>query len=187
MSVKRGYKHSEETRKKISRANKGRTFSDEWRKKLSIAHKGQVSWRKGKKFVDGEASKEKRKIYRREWTIKNKDRILEVGRNYQKKNREKLSMQARLRYRKNPQKELDRIRYKKYGINGDEFRTILKKQGAKCPICGKDITKNLSVDHDHITGEIRGLICNQCNLAIGNSEDSPSRLREMASYLEKTR
>lgn len=177
----------EETKRKISLANKGRVFSIEWRKKLSIAHKGKVSPRKGKKFVDENVSKEKRKTYRKAWTLRNRIKILEVGRNWQKKNRDKLALQARLRYNRDNQKELDRIRLNKYGISGEEFRTILKKQGHKCPICNRDITKNPSVDHDHITGKIRGLICNNCNLAMGNAEDSPDRLRAMAYYLEKNK
>ena len=162
-----------------------RKFTEEHRRKLSEAHKGQVSWRKGKKFVDPIVSKEKRKEYVKKWKVKNKDKILELGRNWAKKNRKKISEQARLRYQKNPQKELDRIRFKKYGITGEEFRAILEKQGISCPICGKTIGKNLSVDHNHITGKVRGVICNKCNLAIGNAEDSPDRLRAMANYLEK--
>lgn len=119
------------------------------------------------------------------WRKKNRARLLELDKAWKVKNREKLRKQARLRYLKNKQKELDRIRFKKYGITGEEFREIVEKQGIKCPICGRDITKNPSVDHDHKTGKIRGLICNNCNLALGNASDSPDRLRAMADYLEK--
>jgi len=181
-----GHKHSEETKKKISDANKGRVFSDAWIHNLSLAHKGQVSWRKGKKFVDTEVSKEKRKAYIRNWKSKNKNRILEATRAWSKKNRVHITTLARLYYRANKQKELDRVRLKKYGISGNEYREILKRQGGKCPICRNSIVKNLSVDHDHATGKIRGLICNPCNLAIANAGDSPDRLRAMAKYLEGT-
>jgi len=180
-----GRKHLEETKRKISIANKGRKFSDEWIKNMSISHKGQVAWNKGKKFVDEKVSKEKRKIYVKKWRLINKDRILGVSRIWAKKNKKKLALKARLRYQKNPQRELDRIRFKKYGITGDEFRILIKKQKNKCPICYRSIIKNLSVDHNHITGKIRGIICNDCNLAIGNAGSSPSRLRMMAIYLEK--
>ncbi len=177
----------EETKRKISIANKGRVFSAEWRRNLSLAHKGQVSWRKGKRFVDEDVSKEKRRVYKKAWTLKNRDRILEVARAWRRKNKIKRSYQARLRYQKNSQKELDRIRFNKYGVTGNKFREIFKKQSGKCPICNRGITKNLSVDHNHATGKIRGLICNKCNLAIGNAEDSPDRLRAMANYLEKNK
>lgn len=174
----------EETKIKISLANKGRVFSEEWKKNLSIAHKGKPSQRKGKVFVDKTISKAKRAKYRKEWAQKNKLRILELDRKWKKENMPKVLYQARLRYHNNPQKELDRIRFKKYGITGSDFRNMLNDQNSKCPICNKNITKNLSVDHDHITGKIRGLICNKCNLSIGNAEDSPVRLRLMADYLE---
>ncbi len=185
MSFKKGNKHTDETKNKIRLAHKGKKFSDEWRKNLSIAHRGQISWRKGKKFVDEKVSKEKRLAYMRIWREKNHNKILENGRIWQEKNRKKLAAQARLRYRKNPQKELDRIRFKKYNITGDEFRTRIVEQNEKCPICKRNIKKNLSIDHDHFTGKIRGIICNDCNLAIGNAENSPERLRAMANYLEK--
>ena len=183
-TINGGRKHSEETRRKISKANKGRKFSDEWRKNLSIAHKGQVSSRKGKKFVSEEEQKAKRKAYIEVWNIKNKDRIAEVRREYDKKNIERRRAQARIRYQKNSQRRLDYIRFRKYGITGDEFRRIVEKQKDECPICTRSISKNYSVDHDHVTDKVRGIICHNCNLAIGNAGDSPERLRAMAAYLE---
>ncbi|OGM55889.1 hypothetical protein A3F62_01545 [Candidatus Woesebacteria bacterium RIFCSPHIGHO2_12_FULL_44_11] len=90
-----------------------------------------------------------------------------------------------MRYQRNKQKELDRIRFNKYGVTGNEFRAILKRQENKCPICNRSIAKNLSVDHDHKTGKIRGLICNKCNLAIGNADDLSDRLRALAQYLDE--
>src|SRR3990167_2619329 len=181
------FKHkplTEETRKKIGLANKGRVFSDEWRKNLSIAHRGQVSWRKGKTFVDKKEQYKKKLAYRRSCRHKNKERIIEQERKWRKLNRSVVNNYARLRYKENRQKELDRVRFKKYGITGEEFRIILAKQNNKCPICHRDIKKNLSVDHNHSTKKIRGLICNNCNLSIGNANDSPKILRAMAKYLE---
>jgi len=184
--TKKGY-CAEETKRKISLANKGRVFSDEWRKNLSISHKGQVPWHKGKKLVDAKVSEEKRKAYVKVWKLKNHEKVLQQGRAYYKRNAENRQKYSRDFYRNNRQKELDRIRFKKYGITGEEFREILEKQGIRCPICNRDISKNLSVDHDHITGKIRGLICNNCNLSIGNAGDSPDRLRAMADYLERNK
>ena len=164
--------------------NKGRKLSVSHREALSKAHKGQISWRKGKKFVDENESKEKRELYIKKWRKDNKKKISENNEKYRKNNKEKIAEQARKRYKENAPKELDRIRLKRYGITGDEYRNILKKQGEKCPICNHDMTKNLSVDHNHLTGKIRGIICNKCNLAIGHADDSPSRLLAMARYLE---
>jgi len=180
----KGFHHSEETRRKISIANKGRVFTKEWIKNLSIAHKGQVSWRKGKKFVDEIISKEKRKKYVKKWRYENRERLLKWNREFYKRNAKKMRVRSRSFYRNNKQKELDRMRYKKYGITGNEFREIVEKQNNKCPICIRVINKNFSVDHDHKIGKIRGIICNDCNLAIGNAGSSPERLKSMANYLE---
>jgi hypothetical protein len=181
----KGRKHSDETRAKISIANKGRIFSDEWKKNLSDSHKGQVSWCKGKKLVDEKVSKEKRKAWLKTWKEKNHEKLLLQGRasyNRNVHNRRKFSREF---YWKNKKSELDRIRFKKYGITGDEFRVMLDKQEEKCLVCKQTDEKNLSVDHDHSTGMVRGIICNRCNMALGNVGDSPKILRALADYLEK--
>jgi hypothetical protein len=164
-----------------------RVFSDEWRKNLSRSHMGQVAWNKGKRLVPKEISREKRKKYIKIWKLNNREKILQQSRASYKRNIDKLRKRSREFYWKNRQKELDRIRFKKYGITGDEFRKIIEEQGIRCPICTRNIDKNLSVDHDHITGKIRGIICNDCNLAIGNAHSSPERLRAMADYLERNK
>lgn len=53
---------------------------------------------------------------------------------------------------------------KTYGITGDEYETLLKRQGGKCAICrARPVSKRLAVDHDHKSGDVRGLLCSRCN------------------------
>lgn len=52
-----------------------------------------------------------------------------------------------------------------------------------CAICGT--TEQLVGDHDHKTGRPRGILCRKCNLALGNMDDNPARLRAAALYLER--
>ena len=75
---------------------------------------------------------------------------------------------------------------KVYGITGEEYEKILKLQGGRCFICGnKPGRKRLAVDHDHKTGEVRGLLCRICNFdTIGKAKDDPDRLRRAADYIE---
>ena len=82
---------------------------------------------------------------------------------------------------------------KKYGLTLKDYDDLLKKQNYVCAICKKEneqrarlSTKNssLTVDHCHKTGKIRGLLCHQCNLMLGNSNDEPEILRIGALYLE---
>lgn len=81
----------------------------------------------------------------------------------------------------------------KYGITLAEYIELLEKQEHRCAVCdcmdGSDKhnglrTKQLSIDHDHQTGIIRGLLCNDCNRAIGQMQDSSVLLRKAAEYLE---
>jgi hypothetical protein len=59
---------------------------------------------------------------------------------------------------------------------------------AACQVCGSSgSNRRLSVDHDHTSGKVRGLLCASCNFAIGNMGDDPDKLRAAANYLEETR
>ena len=59
-----------------------------------------------------------------------------------------------------------------------------QRQMGRCAICDK-ATPDLHVDHDHISGRIRALLCGNCNRMIGIAGESPQRLRSAASYLEQ--
>ena len=77
---------------------------------------------------------------------------------------------------------------KTYGITLEQYNELLSKQGHRCALCDKhedDCKTKLAVDHDHITGEIRGLLCNYCNRRqVGRHRDG-SLLRRMAEYVEQ--
>ena len=82
-----------------------------------------------------------------------------------------------------------------YGISTEEYELIRKKQDGRCKICkdrrerlkrnGKILS--LSIDHDHNTGRVRGLLCYKCNLALGNFEDKVIYLLRAICYLLKHR
>lgn len=79
-----------------------------------------------------------------------------------------------------------------YNITFKEYNTLLKKQQGLCAICHQKETKILqgkltllAVDHDHITGKIRGLLCNQCNIGLGCFKDDPTILYEALTYVNK--
>lgn len=75
---------------------------------------------------------------------------------------------------------------KLYGMSPEEYSTLMAAQGGKCAICRSSCPRGrLSVDHNHETGEIRGLLCRDCNRALGIFRDDPDRLRKAAEYLEK--
>ncbi len=76
----------------------------------------------------------------------------------------------------------------KYGITVDQYDQLLAEQGGGCAICGVAGPEAarwgvLVVDHDHETGKVRGLLCSNCNCAIGLLGDSPELLTKAAGYL----
>jgi len=79
---------------------------------------------------------------------------------------------------------------RQYGISLNEYINLLVAQGQKCAICGstspqREGADSFDVDHDHATGKVRGLLCKDCNLMVGNAHDNPTTLRKAADYLER--
>ena len=72
-----------------------------------------------------------------------------------------------------------------YGLTLEEYEHMLRAQGRKCAICRARPRDDISlhVDHDHETGEIRGLTCFKCNNAIGDLGDVPARIEREIEYL----
>jgi len=81
---------------------------------------------------------------------------------------------------------------KRYNISSDQFDKILKSQDNKCAICRRFETvrcnnkiKTLSVDHNHITNKVRGLLCQRCNTALGLFNDDILVLQNAIDYLKQ--
>ena len=73
----------------------------------------------------------------------------------------------------------------KYGITIKEYNTLLDAQDGVCAICfGVEKNKKLSVDHNHDTGEVRGLLCHKCNSGIGLLGDKVDALQRAIDYLK---
>ncbi len=78
-------------------------------------------------------------------------------------------------------------RLRRYGITPIQYDAMLDKQGGVCAICGSmnGNGRILVVDHDHITEEVRGLLCGKCNLGLGLFSDNPEILLLAYTYLEE--
>lgn len=64
----------------------------------------------------------------------------------------------------------------------------LAAQNGLCAICGGPPGKrSLNVDHDHVSGNVRDLLCATCNVGIGVMRDNPDLLRKAADYIERHR
>lgn len=117
------------------------------------------------------------------WYHKNREKMLEYQRN-QRKNYP-------------PGKYSEYSRKSKHGMTQVQWEEMLNLQGGKCPICTTPIGQKLGVeykesrkglavvDHNHVTGEIRGILCSNCNTGIGLLGDSAENAARAASYLSK--
>lgn len=81
-------------------------------------------------------------------------------------------------------------RKRNYGISDEEYQALKIAQGGVCAICGqseirihKGAQMDLCVDHDHETGEVRGLLCWHCNAGLGHFRDDPQNLSAAIDYL----
>ena len=73
-----------------------------------------------------------------------------------------------------------------YGISLEQYDDLLKVQGGRCAICRVDMEeypRRFSVDHCHISSRVRGLLCLQCNVGLGNLRESPSLMMRALEYL----
>lgn len=77
-----------------------------------------------------------------------------------------------------------RYNIKKYGLTPEDYELMEFAQQGLCAICRRACWRKLSVDHDHETGEVRGLLCSGCNLGLGNFEDNQQFLADAVKYLQ---
>ena len=80
---------------------------------------------------------------------------------------------------------------KAYGKTLDWYNQIFGDQNGRCKICGRhqsEFKKRLSIDHNHLTGEVRGLLCNKCNHEVGLYEifqTDPEKVKKIKEYLHE--
>jgi hypothetical protein len=71
---------------------------------------------------------------------------------------------------------------RRYGIGADDFDRLVEEQGGVCAICGRPDPEH--VDHSHVTGAVRGILCFNCNGGLGQFRDSVDALRNAVAYLD---
>ena len=77
----------------------------------------------------------------------------------------------------------------RYGVSPEQYLEMYQAQEGKCKICGKELPDGeyLCIDHDKATGEVRGLLCNNCNRALGFFHDDVNSLQKAIKYLEENK
>lgn len=135
-----------------------------------------------------------RKEYQKQYYLKNINVEKEKRKIYYKKNSESIKNYQKLRRVENP--NIDVVKnLAQYGLTLEQYTEIALNQNNKCAICNHLETaiikknnkiKKLSVDHDHVTNKIRGLLCVNCNRGIGSFKDNIDNLKRAIIYLERT-
>jgi len=103
---------------------------------------------------------------------------------------EKRRIRNRRYYHNNIERQIERKLKSNYGITLELYNQILESQEGKCRICKTDsslLVKRLAVDHCHQSNLIRGLLCQNCNTAVGLLKDSTDILNSAIKYLEETK
>ena len=117
--------------------------------------------------------------YTKEYYAKNRDKIRERNKAWRAANPEKMRA-YKLKHRT--------------GLTLEEYDAMLEKQGGVCAICKNTLPKRIKrggevklfcVDHDHKTGENRGLLCDDCNLMLGFAKDRVEILEAAIEYLKE--
>lgn len=118
-------------------------------------------------------NKNKEKEWRKEYRKNNKDKLLKREKKYREKNKVEIRNRDYLR---------------KYRIRLEEYNKILEAQNGVCKICKlKEKSKkaeNLAIDHNEKNGNVRGLLCGNCNRALGGFQDNIQNLLKAVKYLK---
>lgn len=118
------------------------------------------------------------------------------GKKSYQKNREKCLAQQRTYYHERGGAQMKHAHYNRvrwgytlkhrYNITPEDYERMYEEQGGVCAICGgpqASDKKRFDIDHDHTTGEVRGLLCNNCNRGLGHLQDSVPLLKKAVEYL----
>jgi len=109
-------------------------------------------------------------------------------RGWTNKNTQRLKSYRALKYEQNYDymKARDYSLKQRYGIDLNGYDLLLRSQNYCCAICGRDgreMTYLLHVDHNHISGKVRGLLCAPCNVFLGHLKDDATKIERAIKYL----
>ena len=154
-----------------------------------------------KRRLQGAREPEANKAYMKEYYKANPDKFKLSPEQKEKRNqarREKYANDPEFRerhknkvkeyYLKHPKTKKEQHLRSNFGITLQEYDALFGKQKGKCAICGttdsgNSRSKYMFVDHNHETGEIRGLLCSKCNFGIGQFNDDINLLKKAIQYL----
>jgi hypothetical protein len=131
------------------------------------------------------------RVYMRGWRQRNLEKSRASSRNHYARHKDEIN--AKSKTKRTPESTKAMNLKSKYGLTTEEFKAMYDKQKGKCAICGKPFVISLiptaegrppTVDHNHSTNRIRGLLCSDCNTLLGYAHDDPRILKLAIEYLQ---
>lgn len=121
----------------------------------------------------------------REWRRVNSDRVREQKRASYRRHAEHAKAKAHDWYHANKDRAYLTNVKNKFGLDPEDYLKMFEEQESKCFICQKVPTgkKRLGVDHCHKTGQVRRLLCMQCNTVVGLLYENPETARRLTEYI----
>jgi len=121
---------------------------------------------------------------------KHREEKLAASQAYRAEHRDRLNAERRDRWRSDADL---RARHgaarlgRNYGLSRERHRRLLEEQNGVCAVCKLPSRRTLCVDHCHATRQVRGLLCDKCNTALGLFGDDSKRMRAAAAYVDRAR
>ncbi len=168
--------------------------------------KAKRAWEERQRIADPEGYKLRMREAQIRYREKHKERLAERRKQKRLENLEAERARGRAEYAKNPearraaakrwkQNNKERVReyqrganIKRYNLTIEQKDAMFEAQGRTCACCGSPDPRGKRgwhIDHCHKTGEVRGLLCLYCNVALGKVQDSVEHLQKLIAYLSR--
>lgn len=186
-AANKGKKKSAEHIKKSADARRGTKASPETKAKMSAAYMGHIGYNKGMPKTKEQKAYMSNLLKGRIFSPETRAKISanRKGMKFSKEHKDNIS-------RGKGGDGVIRDRYahsirRNFGMTMEDYNQMLESQGGVCSLCyGMNKNgKRLGVDHNHQTGKVRGILCQNCNAAIGYAQENIQTLQNMIDYLKK--
>jgi len=124
----------------------------------------------------------------KQWAANNREHLRSYRRKWHEANPEKRRVYNKRHYRYDYAKSRAKALRRHFGLSVDQVEAMRTAQKSKCAICRTSKPGGQGdwhVDHNHQTKQVRALLCQNCNIGLGNFKDDPVRLIAAAEYLRK--
>ncbi len=133
------------------------------------------------------ATEARRKELTKQWAADHPERMKQLAYESEQRNYEERQAYKKAYYQRNKAAIAVTTRRnklkRKYGVTPDQVDKLSAKQEHKCAICGD--LKPLRIDHCHASGKVRGLLCHNCNTALGHFRDNTDTLKKAIRYVRR--